>query len=99
MVDHLQDVFLVLNMINVLALNNIVFLHGLDSKLLSFVFLQVAKLYITESTYRQSRVSIQTFSRLIFIFHQHSSNPGSYHTNWIWLTRPSVPECECVTNA
>ena len=51
MINHLQYFLLILNMIDVLALNNIDFLHGLDSHLLIFILFQPSQFDITKGTY------------------------------------------------
>jgi hypothetical protein len=51
MVNHLQNVFFVLDVVHVFALNDVVLLHRLQSKLLRFVFLQVSDLDVTKGAY------------------------------------------------
>ena len=51
MVNHLQDFLLILDMIDVLALNDINFLHGLDCHLLVFILFEPSEFDITKGTY------------------------------------------------
>ena len=48
--NHFEDLLFVLNMVDVLALDDIVLLHGFESKPLGLVLLQTCQLHISKGT-------------------------------------------------
>jgi hypothetical protein len=56
-VNGLQDVLLILDVVHVLALNDVVLLHGLQGELFRLVLLEIGDLYISKGAYNP-RVSI-----------------------------------------
>lgn len=50
MANHFEDLLFVLNMVDMLALDDIVLLHGFESKPLGLVLLQTCQLHISKGT-------------------------------------------------
>ena len=57
MVHQLQNLLFVLNVVDMLALDDVGLLHGLERELLGLVLLQVPQLHISKSTYTHEKKS------------------------------------------
>jgi len=82
-VNSLKDEFLVLDVIDVLAVDDLGLLHGLDSKLLAGLAFQPANLYITEGTFSETVSETKVFGLLAV---ETAFSLGSHSLNCVSLT-------------
>jgi len=82
-VNSLKDEFLVLDVIDVLAVDDLGLLHGLDSKLLAGLAFQPANLNITEGTFSETVYETKVFGLLAV---ETAFSLGSHSLNCVSLT-------------
>ena len=83
MINHLQNILLIFDMVDMLTGDNVVFLHCLQSELLGLVFLQLGDLHISKCTYYKQQVRIMehlTIRRFLKLPHAITQN-YAFETN------------------